>query len=183
MSGAAKSAPALRAGAWLIPLPGGPLPLPSAAKSAVTPLCGRANGWVVFPRMGRAGGNGVASGGQEPAHRFAGEPINRRKTKGYVCSQGWLGSGHIHPVFYRVFKGCTKCMPIMKSGTIHCHSPKYRRSPSGVLHGSSICPCPKRVDQGVNLLPSLFSPGVVYLACKDSTKCKAYAFGQQSAAV
>jgi hypothetical protein len=41
---------------------------------------------------------------------------------------------------------------------------------------------PKAVDQVVGLLPSLFSPGVVCLSCKDNTKCQACAFGQQSAA-
>jgi hypothetical protein len=40
---------------------------------------------------------------------------------------------------------------------------------------------PKTVDQVVGLLPSLFSPGVVCLACKDKTKCKACAFSQQAA--
>jgi hypothetical protein len=40
---------------------------------------------------------------------------------------------------------------------------------------------PKAVAQVVNLLPSLFSPGVVCLACKDNTKCKACAFSQQPA--
>jgi hypothetical protein len=40
---------------------------------------------------------------------------------------------------------------------------------------------PKAVDQAVSLLPSLFSPGVVCLSCKDNTKCKACAFGQQPA--
>jgi hypothetical protein len=34
----------------------------------------------------------------------------------------------------------------------------------------------------VGLLPSLFSPGVVCLSCKDNTKCKSCAFSQQSAA-
>jgi hypothetical protein len=38
---------------------------------------------------------------------------------------------------------------------------------------------PKAVDQMVGLLPSLFSPGVVCLACKDSTKCQNCAFYQQ----
>jgi hypothetical protein len=42
---------------------------------------------------------------------------------------------------------------------------------------------PKAVDQVVGLLPSLFSPGVVCLACKDKTKCRSCAFGQQAAAV
>ncbi|MDR2434383.1 MAG: hypothetical protein LBD47_07425 [Treponema sp.] len=42
---------------------------------------------------------------------------------------------------------------------------------------------PKAVDQAVSLLPSLFSPGVVCLSCKDSTKCKSCAFSQQPAAV
>jgi hypothetical protein len=41
---------------------------------------------------------------------------------------------------------------------------------------------PKAVDQVVGLLPSLFSPGVVCLACKDNTKCESCAFSQQSAA-
>ncbi|MDR0584960.1 MAG: hypothetical protein LBG57_11535 [Treponema sp.] len=41
---------------------------------------------------------------------------------------------------------------------------------------------PKAVDQVVNLLPSLFPPGVVCLACKDNTKCKSCTFSQQSAA-
>jgi hypothetical protein len=41
---------------------------------------------------------------------------------------------------------------------------------------------PKAVDQLVGLLPSLFSPGVVCLACKDNTKCKSCAFSGQSAA-
>jgi hypothetical protein len=41
---------------------------------------------------------------------------------------------------------------------------------------------PKSVDQVVGLLPSLFSPGVVCLSCKDNTKCKSCAFGQQAAA-
>ena len=41
---------------------------------------------------------------------------------------------------------------------------------------------PKAVDQVVGLLPSLFSPGVVCLSCKDNTKCQACAFGRQSAA-
>jgi hypothetical protein len=41
---------------------------------------------------------------------------------------------------------------------------------------------PKTVDQVVGFLPSLFPPGVVCLACKDNTKCKLCAFGQQSAA-
>jgi hypothetical protein len=42
---------------------------------------------------------------------------------------------------------------------------------------------PKAVDQVVGLLPSLFSPGVVCLACKDNTKCQSCAFfGQQAAA-
>jgi hypothetical protein len=40
---------------------------------------------------------------------------------------------------------------------------------------------PKAVDQVVSLLPSLFSPGVVCLACKDNTKCKTCAFSGQSA--
>jgi hypothetical protein len=38
---------------------------------------------------------------------------------------------------------------------------------------------PKAVDQMVGLLPSLFSPGVVCLACKDNTKCQTCAFHQQ----
>jgi hypothetical protein len=42
---------------------------------------------------------------------------------------------------------------------------------------------PKAVDQVVGLLPSLFSPGVVCLSCKDKTKCQSCAFGQQTAAV
>jgi hypothetical protein len=43
---------------------------------------------------------------------------------------------------------------------------------------------PKAVDQVVGLLPSLFPPGVVCLACKDNTKCKSCAFfSQQSAAI
>jgi hypothetical protein len=42
---------------------------------------------------------------------------------------------------------------------------------------------PKAVDQVVSLLPSLFSPGVVCLSCKDNTKCKACAFSQQPATV
>jgi hypothetical protein len=42
---------------------------------------------------------------------------------------------------------------------------------------------PKAVDQMVSLLPALFSPGVVCLACKDNTKCKSCAFNQQAAAV
>jgi hypothetical protein len=41
---------------------------------------------------------------------------------------------------------------------------------------------PKAVDQVVSLLPSLFSPGSVCLACKDQTKCKACAFSRQPAA-
>jgi hypothetical protein len=41
---------------------------------------------------------------------------------------------------------------------------------------------PKAVDQVVGLLPSLFPPGIVCLACKDSTKCHSCAFSQQSAA-
>jgi hypothetical protein len=41
---------------------------------------------------------------------------------------------------------------------------------------------PKAVDQAVSLLPSLFSPGVVCLACKDNTKCKSCAFSRQPAA-
>jgi hypothetical protein len=41
---------------------------------------------------------------------------------------------------------------------------------------------PKAVDQLVGLLPSLFSPGVVCLSCKDNTKCKSCAFSQQPAA-
>jgi hypothetical protein len=41
---------------------------------------------------------------------------------------------------------------------------------------------PKAVDQLVGLLPSLFSPGVVCLACKDNTKCKSCSFSQQTAA-
>jgi hypothetical protein len=35
----------------------------------------------------------------------------------------------------------------------------------------------------VGLLPSLFSPGVVCLSCKDNTKCNSCAFSQQAAAV
>jgi hypothetical protein len=42
---------------------------------------------------------------------------------------------------------------------------------------------PRAVDQVVGLLPSLFSPGVVCLACKDNTKCKSCAFSQQPASV
>jgi hypothetical protein len=42
---------------------------------------------------------------------------------------------------------------------------------------------PKAVDQMIGLLPSLFSPGVVCLSCKDNTKCKSCVFGQQAAAV
>jgi hypothetical protein len=41
---------------------------------------------------------------------------------------------------------------------------------------------PKAVDQVVGLLPSLFSPGVVCLSCKDNTKCHSCAFGRQAAA-
>ena len=41
---------------------------------------------------------------------------------------------------------------------------------------------PKAVDRVVNALPSVFSPGVVCLACKDSTKCKLCAFSQPTAA-
>jgi hypothetical protein len=41
---------------------------------------------------------------------------------------------------------------------------------------------PKAVDQAVSLLPSLFSPGVVCLSCKDNTKCACCAFGRQPAA-
>jgi hypothetical protein len=42
---------------------------------------------------------------------------------------------------------------------------------------------PKAVDQVVNALPSIFSPGTVCLSCKDQTKCKSCIFGQQPAAV
>jgi hypothetical protein len=42
---------------------------------------------------------------------------------------------------------------------------------------------PKAVDHVVGLLPSLFPPGVVCLACKDDTKCKSCAFSEQSAEV
>jgi hypothetical protein len=42
---------------------------------------------------------------------------------------------------------------------------------------------PKAVDQVVGLLPSLFAPGVVCLACKDNTKCTSCAFSRQSVAV
>jgi hypothetical protein len=42
---------------------------------------------------------------------------------------------------------------------------------------------PKTVDRVVGLLPSLFSPGTVCLACKDNTKCQSCAFNQQAAAV
>jgi hypothetical protein len=42
---------------------------------------------------------------------------------------------------------------------------------------------PKAVDQVVGLLPSLFSPDVVCISCKDNTKCKSCAFSQQPAAV
>jgi hypothetical protein len=38
---------------------------------------------------------------------------------------------------------------------------------------------PKAVDKMVGLLPSLFAPGVICLACKDNTKCKNCAFYQQ----
>jgi hypothetical protein len=41
---------------------------------------------------------------------------------------------------------------------------------------------PKAVDWAVNVLPSVFSPGVVCLACKDNTKCKLCAFSQPAAA-
>jgi hypothetical protein len=41
---------------------------------------------------------------------------------------------------------------------------------------------PKAVDHVVGLLPSLFSPGVVCLSCKDNTKCNFCAFSQQAAA-
>jgi hypothetical protein len=41
---------------------------------------------------------------------------------------------------------------------------------------------PEGTYQVVSLLPSLFPPGVVCLACKDNTKCKSCAFGQQAAA-
>jgi recombinational DNA repair protein RecR len=41
---------------------------------------------------------------------------------------------------------------------------------------------PKAVDQVVNALPSIFSPGTVCLSCKDQTKCKSCAFSQQPAA-
>jgi recombinational DNA repair protein RecR len=42
---------------------------------------------------------------------------------------------------------------------------------------------PKAVDQVINALPSVFSPGTVCLACKDQTKCELCAFSQQPAAV
>jgi hypothetical protein len=42
---------------------------------------------------------------------------------------------------------------------------------------------PKAVDQVVALLPSLFSPGVVCLSCKDNTKCQLCAFSRHPAAV
>jgi hypothetical protein len=41
---------------------------------------------------------------------------------------------------------------------------------------------PKAVDHVVGLLPSLFSPGVICLSCKDNTKCNSCAFSQQAAA-
>ncbi|MDR2783195.1 MAG: hypothetical protein LBB48_05055 [Treponema sp.] len=41
---------------------------------------------------------------------------------------------------------------------------------------------PKAVDRMVGLLPSLFSPGVVCLSCKDNTKCNSCSFSQQAAA-
>ena len=41
---------------------------------------------------------------------------------------------------------------------------------------------PKAVDRVVNALPSVFSPGVVCLACKDKTKCKLCAFSQSATA-
>jgi hypothetical protein len=37
----------------------------------------------------------------------------------------------------------------------------------------------KAVDQVVGVLPSLFSPGVVCLSCKDNTKCQSCTFGRQ----
>jgi hypothetical protein len=43
-------------------------------------------------------------------------------------------------------------------------------------------PMSKAVDQAVNLLLSLFSPGGVCPPCKDNTKCKVCVFGQQSSA-
>jgi hypothetical protein len=41
---------------------------------------------------------------------------------------------------------------------------------------------PEGTYQVVGLLPSLFSPGVVCLSCKDNTKCKLCAFSQSVAA-
>jgi hypothetical protein len=41
---------------------------------------------------------------------------------------------------------------------------------------------PKAVDQIVSLLPSLFSPSVICLKCKDTTKCSLCGFSQQCAA-
>jgi hypothetical protein len=41
---------------------------------------------------------------------------------------------------------------------------------------------PEGTYQVVGLLPSLFSPGVVCLSCKDNTKCRSCTFSQQAAA-
>jgi hypothetical protein len=94
--------------------------------SKFTPYSGRAGRWWFFPGRGRAGGN--RGGPRRPS------PLNRGKTKGRAWGHGWHSSSHIRPVTYRVFKGCTKCIPI-KSGTIRRSSPHSRRFPSAVLPG------------------------------------------------
>jgi hypothetical protein len=96
-------------------------------------------GWF-FPGRGRAGR--IGGGPRRPS------PLNRGKTKGSPAQagsclgHGWPSSSHIRPVSYRVFKGCTKCMPV-KSGSIVRGSPKCRRSPSAALRGLWVFPCPK----------------------------------------
>jgi hypothetical protein len=121
-------------GAFLIPIPGH-LSALFAAKSVVIPQDGKANRWWFFPGRGRAGGNG--GGPRRPS------PLNRGKTKGRTWGHGWLSSSHIRPVSYRVFKGCTKCMPTIKSGSIARSSPKSRRFPSAALRGLWVFPCPR----------------------------------------
>jgi hypothetical protein len=134
-------------------------------------------GWF-FPGRGRAGGNG--GGPRRPRVR---SPVREGALKPGKNKWGWPGSSHIRPVSYQVSKGCTKCMPIMKSGTI---SPPFSelsavsvRRLAWFLH----VPMSKVVDQVAALLPALFSPGVVCSACKDNTKCQACAFSQQPATV
>jgi hypothetical protein len=108
-------------------------------------------------------------------------PLKPGKNKGAGLGSWLAWFRSYSPVYLSGFQGVYKMYTSQK----RYYSPQFS-GPAAVsvrrLAWALGVSMPRAVDHVVELLPSLFSPGTVCLACKDSTKCQLCAFSKQAAA-